>query len=209
MSNDALELMKEKGIRCISTITVTESFSRRRLANLAFTEEPLFKDTSPPWFIEELKKEAARKLKPEERERTKISTERFNEAMHNAKLIFEKGVLLAAGTDAPYPGVAQGEGIHRELELLVEAGLAPLQAITTATKNAAILVDADKEWGTLEPGKLANVLLIAGRPDRNIGDTRHISMVIKEGRVLDREALKFNIRTDPGFRAASPVSASQ
>lgn len=46
---------------------------------------------------------------------------RLREAKQNAKRLLDSGVLLAAGTDAPYPGVFQGEGIHRELELLVEA----------------------------------------------------------------------------------------
>jgi imidazolonepropionase-like amidohydrolase len=208
LSNDALQLMKEKGIRCISTLTVYEAFARRRLANLAVLEESLIKDTSPPWFLEELKKEAGRTLTPEETGRAKRSSEGLREAQRNARLMLDQGILLAAGTDAPYPGVTQGEGIHRELELLVEAGLTPLEAITTATKNAATLVDADRDWGTLEAGKLANILLVAGRPDRNIGDTRHVSMVIREGQPLDREMLKFDVRTDPGFRPSAPVSAT-
>jgi imidazolonepropionase-like amidohydrolase len=60
--------------------------------------------------------------------------------MANAKRLSDAGVLLAAGTDSPYPGDYYGEGLHRELELLVEAGLTPLQAIRAATAtNADIL----------------------------------------------------------------------
>ncbi len=98
--------------------------------------------------------------------------------------------------------------MHRELELLVEAGLSSLEAITTATKNAATFVVAAREWGTLEPGKLANILLVTGRPDRNIGETRHVAMVIREGKLLDRELLRFDVRTDPRFRSSAPVSAT-
>jgi imidazolonepropionase-like amidohydrolase len=207
MSGESLVLMKEKGIRCISTLTVLESFARRRLGDLAFVEEPLFKDTAPPWFLEELKKEARRALAPEEIEGASRSGQGLRDAQHNARLMLDRGILLAAGTDAPYPGVAQGEGIHRELELLVEAGLTPLEAISTATKNAAMLVDAARDWGTLEPGKLANVLLVNGRPDRKIGETRRVAMVIREGKLVDREKLRFDVRTDPGFRTSVPVSA--
>lgn len=84
------------------------------------------------------------------------------------KALFDAGVLLAAGTDAPYPGVFQGEGIHRELELLVEAGLTPLEAITVATKNAAELMGDGGEWGTLTPERRADIVLVRGRPDRSI-----------------------------------------
>ena len=207
LTSEGLQLMKEKGIRCISTLAVYESFSRRRLSDLTFLDDPLVKDTAPPWFLAELSKEASRALTPDENGRVDRFKSGLKEAQRNAKLIRDHGVLLAAGTDAPYPGVTQGEGIHHELELLVEAGLAPLEAITCATKNAAILVDAAPEWGTLERGKLASILLVAGRPDRNIGETRRVAMVIKEGKVLDREKLKFDVRTDPGFRTTVPVSA--
>ena len=69
-------------------------------------------------------------------------------------LRYSAGILIAAGTDAPYPGDFQGEGIHRELELFVESGLTPLEAITMATKNAATIVNAENRWGTLEAGKI-------------------------------------------------------
>ena len=102
-------------------------------------------------------------------------------AESNVPRLRDAGVLFAAGTDAVYPGDFQGEGLHRELELLVESGLSPLQAITAATKNAAAIVNASAEWGTLEPGKLANLILVDGKPDRRIGDTRRIALVMKEG----------------------------
>jgi imidazolonepropionase-like amidohydrolase len=207
MSDEAIGLMKEKGIHCITTLTVYESFSRRRLADLRFLEYPLFKDTSPPWFLEELRKEAGRELKPEESSRARRVGEGLSEAQRNVKKLFDAGILVAAGTDAPYPGVSQGEGLHRELELLVEAGLTPLEAITVATKNAALLMNAGDEWGTLAPGKVANILLITGHPDKHISDTRNIETVIQAGRLLDREKLKFDTRKDPGFRVASPVAA--
>jgi len=106
---------------------------------------------------------------------------------------------LTAGTDAPYPGDFQGEGIHHELELLVEAGLTPLQVISVATGNAARLVGAEAEWGTLEVGKLANLIVVEGRPDQQVHDTRKILYVIDRGKIVNRDLLKFDQRTDPGF----------
>jgi imidazolonepropionase-like amidohydrolase len=96
-------------------------------------------------------------------------------------------------------GVFQGEGIHHELELLVESGLTPLEAISSATRNAARLVNAS-DWGSLEPGKLADLLVVNGKPDHDIRETHNVEMVFKEGTVVDRAQLKFNPARDPGFR---------
>jgi len=125
----------------------------------------------------------------------------------NVKRLIDAGVVIAAGTDSPYPGDFQGEGIHRELELLVESGLTPLEAITTATKNAAMIVNAEAEWGTLEPGKLADILIVGGKPDQSIRDSRNIVAVIKEGAILDRNSLKLNPATDPGYQPVGGMDA--
>ena len=193
--------MKDKGIHCITTLAVLESFSRRRLDDLGFLEHPIIKDTTPPWFLDGL-----RKMSSTEPSEIELAFGRINQGLVNAKKLFDAGVLLAAGTDAPYPGVFQGEGVHREMELLVEAGLTPLQAITIATSNAARLMDAEGEWGSLEPGKVANLIVVDGRPDKNISDTRKIDTVILRGHVLDREKLRFDPDKDPGFRTGAPVS---
>lgn len=129
-------------------------------------------------------------------------------AESNVPRLLGAGILFAAGTDAVYPGDFQGEGLHRELELLVEAGLTPLQAITTATKNAAAIVGASEEWGTIEPGKLANLILVDGRPDLRIGDNRHIVAVIKEGAILDRDALRLDHSHIPDYQETGSSMAS-
>ena len=183
---------KEKGIHCITTLTLFDYYSLRRLADLRFLDHPLIKDTTPPSFLDDLKSKFAKA--------TQNPRYSIKETLGNAKKMFDAGILIAAGTDAPNPGVFLGESIHRELELLVESGLTPLEAITVATKNAALLMKAEEEWGTLAPGKLANVIVIAGRPDRNISQTRNVEMVIKAGRIIDREKLKFDGEKDPGFR---------
>jgi imidazolonepropionase-like amidohydrolase len=82
---------------------------------------------------------------------------------------------------------------------LVESGLTPLEAITVATKNAAAIVNASKEWGTLEPGKLANVILVDGKPDQRIADTHNVAAVIKEGVVIDRLALRLDHSHIPDY----------
>lgn len=191
ISEEALHHAKETGIFFISTLAVQEVFSRRRLGDLGFLSDPLIADVTPPSQLKGLREIAEKAVPPEGQEELKRALTDFQGAEQNVKPLWDSGVLIAAGTDAPYPGDFQGEGIHHEMELLVESGLTPLEAITAATKNAAAIMNADKEWGTLESGKLANVLLIDGKPDQNIRETRRIALVMKQGELVDREKLKF------------------
>jgi imidazolonepropionase-like amidohydrolase len=200
MSLDDIQLIKDRGVFVITTLVVEEYSGHRRLADLKFLDEPLIADTTPPWFLTELRAEANKAMTAEEKKEVAKSAQGFDEMKLNVKKLRDAGVLLAAGTDAPYPGVFQGEGIHHELELLVASGFSPLEAIRTATFNAAKIMKADAEWGSLQSGRRANILVVAGNPAERISDTRNVDTVILEGRILDRAALKFDSRRDPGFR---------
>lgn len=193
-----LAVLKENDIAVITTLAAKESFARDRLADLEFLTHPLVAETSLPAFTEALRTHAARQPTAEEAPGIARWKNSVKVGRENALALQEAGVMLVAGTDAPYPGTLLGEGIHRELELLVEGGLTPLQAISTATRNAARLMQAD-DWGTLAPGKRADLLLVRGRPDRLVSDTRNVVMVVQGGRVIDREALRYDQEEDPGF----------
>ena len=205
--DEGISLLKGRGVTIISTLSVVEAKARRRLQNLAFLDEPLIRDTTPPDVLADVR--ASKPSDAWERGPRQENEKRFRQQQQNLKRLFDAGIVFVAGTDAPYPGVFQGEGIHHELELLVEAGLTPLQAITAATANAAKLVGAGDEWGTLEPGRLANLLVVNGRPDRAVCDTRKIEMVFVRGRQLDRVRLRYDAATDPGFRPLAAVAASR
>jgi imidazolonepropionase-like amidohydrolase len=201
MSADDLQLIHDRKVFVITTLVVEEYSGHRRLADLRFLDEPLIKDTTPPWFLTELREQASRT--PSESEKADIdrSAAGFDEMKRNVKKLHDLGVLLATGTDAPYPGVFQGEAVHHELELLAESGLSPLEAIRMATFNAALIMKADKEWGSLQAGRLANVLIVDGNPAEHISDTRKIDTVILQGKILDRSSLSFEHAHDGGFRA--------
>jgi imidazolonepropionase-like amidohydrolase len=100
----------------------------------------------------------------------------------------QSGLALLAGSDAGVPFVHPGGGLHEELAMLVEAGLTPMQALQAATRNAAQALAADS-LGTLEPGKVADVVLLAANPLDDIRNTRRVVAVVLGGRVLDRAAL--------------------
>lgn len=109
----------------------------------------------------------------------------FGVAMRSVGELYRAGVPILAGTDAPNPGTAHGASIHRELELLVEAGLSPIDAIRAATGVPADLFRLD-DRGRISVGMVADLLLVGGDPTIDVTDTRRILGVWKHGRRLDR-----------------------
>jgi len=201
MSPEDIQVLKEKGLFLITTLAVNESFARPRFRDHPdFLATPLIADTTPAWLLGDLRAFVARPNPEETREKSERYQQELRESMTNARKLHDAGLLLGAGTDAPYPGVFHGEGLHRELELLVASGLTPLQAIRAATYDAARILKAEEVWGSLQPGRRADVLVVAGNPAERIGDTRAIEVVIKEGVVLDRKALRFDPARDPDLR---------
>ena len=91
------------------------------------------------------------------------------------------GVAIAAGTDA---GVTKHGNNARELELYVEHGLTPEEAIVTATVNAAALIGMEDELGTVEPGRIADLIAVSGNPLSDISALRNVQVVIQGGRVV-------------------------
>jgi imidazolonepropionase-like amidohydrolase len=94
------------------------------------------------------------------------------------------GVGLLAGTDLPPK--ANGGTLHDELAALVAAGLAPMQALETATRNPAEFLHQLDVRGTIEPGKAADLAVLNANPLDDIHNTRHVSQVILQGRVVSR-----------------------
>jgi imidazolonepropionase-like amidohydrolase len=94
------------------------------------------------------------------------------------------GVGLLAGTDLPPK--AKGGMIHDELAALVAAGLTPMQALETATRNPAEFLHQLDVRGTIKPGKAADLVVLDANPLDDIHNTRHVSQVILQGRVVSR-----------------------
>jgi len=201
MSDADIQFAKEHNIFFITTLVVTESFARTRLNAIGFLKEPYIADTTPPWFLTELAEFAHKAPTEAEKKETEQSFMAHQEAMRNVKKLHDAGFLIATGTDAPYPGVFQGEGVHHELELMVEAGWKPLEAIRASTYDAARLMRAENEWGSVQAGRRATLLIVAGNPAERISDTRKIETLIQDGKIVDRAALKYSSQNDAGYRA--------
>ena len=108
----------------------------------------------------------------------------------NIKASFDAGVVVACGTDDVYASMWPGESTHREMELYVMAGVSNLEAIKGCTYNAAKVLRRDKEFGSLQVGLSADLLLVKGDPATDIGDTRNVQHVFMQGRQVDRDSLK-------------------
>jgi imidazolonepropionase-like amidohydrolase len=118
------------------------------------------------------------------------------------------GGKIMAGSDSPEWLMAYGWALHRELEALVTAGLTPYQALEAATRNPAEFLGAAKEWGTIERGKRADLVLISGNPLRDIRNTARIEGVVIGGRWLEPAKLRALIATGSERINGAPAESS-
>jgi len=105
------------------------------------------------------------------------------------KEMYEAGVGILAGTDAGAIFSIPGFNLHRELQALVDAGLPNIEALRAATINPAKFIGKEKELGTVEKGKLADLVLLDANPLENISNTQKIFAVIVNGKLLQKKDL--------------------
>jgi len=109
----------------------------------------------------------------------------FEEEVAVVGTLHRAGLRIVAGTDGSVPG----HSLHRELELYVKAGLTPMEAIQSATIVPAKVMSLDKEVGTIEAGKRADMILLDANPLESISNIRTVRSVIANGRMFDSAAL--------------------
>jgi imidazolonepropionase-like amidohydrolase len=164
----------------VPTLTVPRSMSS--LDDAKFVADPRVKYMPPSirsyWSL---------KLSPDAAARLKRWYKRCTwqvRAMHRA------GVPFLAGTDASNPYIFPGFSLHDELALLVaEGGFTPLEALQAATRDPARFLGRERDLGTIEPGKLADLVLLDADPLADIHNTTKIAAVVANGRLLPRREL--------------------
>lgn len=181
ISESFAPLMAAKQIPMVSTLTIGENYARLA-ENPEYLDLPLYRAVLPADEIERLQTE----VRDEYAERSwtwwmKIMTPI---AQENVRQVHAAGGVVVLGTDQTI-----GPAVHRELELLVAAGIAPLDAIRIATLNGAVFLGREQELGSVEPGKLADLLLLSADPLADISNTQAVDTVIKNGSVIDRSKL--------------------
>jgi imidazolonepropionase-like amidohydrolase len=147
-------------------------------------DDPDVARTIEPDIVEAVKK-ATRGKKPDA-----IARDEYARAMRNTRGMAVAGVPIGVGSDGgsaiDFPGLMT----HRELELLVEAGLSPVDVITAATRNGALALRKLDELGTIEAGKRADLLLLSANPLEDVRNFRKIDQLMFDGEWIDRATLK-------------------
>ncbi|GEM_PF-42322 len=190
LDDETIALMAERGVFYSPTLAVFEA-----LLNLAKglrpADDPLVRACVLPTILTGLTASSSPMLRRlREHPRAVIQLEhRLQAAKMNVRRARAAGVKIVTGTDAGNPGTFHGPALHRELALLVEAGLTPLETIIAATRQAADYLGAGDRLGTIEPGKLADIVILDGDPLKDISATERIWKVIRGGRVIDRQRL--------------------
>jgi hypothetical protein len=118
-------------------------------------------------------------------------------AFWNLRRLHETGITIAAGSDAGNIGTLHGPALHRELERMAEAGLAPLSILKAASQGGARAMGRGSDLGTLEPGKRADLLVLDADPQGDIRQARRIHRVVQGGVILNPESIAKAPRGQP------------
>ena len=162
--------------------TLTAIWSSAHVHELAAQNDPRLKYVAPA-----LKQFWEQQRNGFSKDRT-IPLEIYQWRIADVKSLYEAKVPLLAGTDVGFAYVFPGD-LHKELELLVEAGLSLIDALRTATINPARYLQRENDLGTIDKGKLADMVLLDANPLDDIRNTRKINSVIFNGRLFDHQAL--------------------
>ena len=112
-------------------------------------------------------------------------------SMANLGRALQAGVRVAMGSDAGNAGMLHGATVLRELQLMNEAGMTPAQVLVAATRSGAEVIGRGDELGTLEAGKLADIIVVDGDPLQDLAALGNVELVLKNGKIIDPGELEF------------------
>ena len=163
--------------------------------NMAFIQDPAIHDDPrvrymPPGLASGWDPAGDFRLKDRTQEDVELARTVYRKNKELIGPMRRAGVEFLAGTDAINPYCFPGFSLHDELTLLVEAGLSPLEALQAATLNPARYLGKDKDLGTVEKGKLADLVLLEASPLADINNTRKIDAVVFNGKLLPKPELQ-------------------
>jgi imidazolonepropionase-like amidohydrolase len=190
ISEGFAQLMASTRTPMVSTLTIGEGYSRL-VEHPEFLDAPIYQDVYEPETIEMLKTRvrdayAARTWTTWMKVMTPVAQE-------NVRLIAAAGGVIVLGSDQ-----SSGPASHRELELMVQGGIPALEAIRIGTLNAAIFLGKERDMGSIEVGKLADMVLLDADPVEDISNAQRIVRVFKGGREIDRGALDLPVNRGGG-----------
>jgi imidazolonepropionase-like amidohydrolase len=171
MYDDVIQIVSRSGMTITPTAVLGGGIQRLVARDPTIARDPRVR-LFPPWVVPVLNPPG---------QQVPGGTQAGTPAETNLRRLLAAGARIVAGVDSPL--TPYGVSLHGELETYVAAGFTPFQALQTATVNTAALLDAD--IGTIEPGKLADLIVVEGNPLVDIRAARNVRRVIKNGEVLD------------------------
>jgi len=175
--NEVIKYLASNNVYQTPTLTINTVGSKRFFANKEWQETYSF-------LPKEVKTEWLQNSKNLAKQPIDESYKNYEKWSFNIVNLFKKHqVKIIAGTDTPIGFLTPGYSLHKELELLVEAGLTPIEAIKSATITPAEFFNLDGKMGSIEVGKRADLLILNNNPSLNIKHTRDIITVISKGNI--------------------------
>jgi imidazolonepropionase-like amidohydrolase len=167
---DLIRHLVDKGVALTSTLNVFEPYTGREVVPGGGIEAlaPQLRERVLESYSRNVNNDSAKLMQ-------------FKKEMYWEKKFYDEGGLLLAGTDPTNTKVVAGYANQHTLELFVEAGFTVAEAVNICTLNGARYLDIDKETGSLENGKLADLVIINGDLDNDISNIRNMELVFKEG----------------------------
>jgi imidazolonepropionase-like amidohydrolase len=188
MDDESIALVKQHHVLMMPNLGLAET---RTYADApAWLDEALFRETTPAVLADHIRASYTGRAGPG----LAAAQKTYRIMQTNLAKLNAAGAIIGFGADSgAAPDYFHGFNTHRELQLMVEAGLTPVQALTAVTVTAAAFLRM-QDHGTLETGKSADFMVLDANPLDNIANTRKIAQVYLHGRQLDRAALQAAFR---------------
>ena len=182
-----LDLLREKKTVIDPTVSIFEGMFTSRRGTMS-PSYAMIADRLPP----QVRRGFLAGGLPVPEEKDQLYRNSFRNVLAMVKALYDNHIPIVAGTDA-----MAGFSLHRELELYVQAGIPPAEALRIATLGAASVMKHDDQLGSIAPGKLADLVIIDGDPATNISDVRRVVTVIKDGKIFDARLVAAEIGVKP------------
>ena len=179
---ELITALKKNKVTAVGTISRERSLFAYA-SGPEWLDDPFFTKSTTPEVIRELKSGAFRKNQASDPAALDLHRRAFDMDVRNLKRLADAGVRIGFGADSGQPGRFPGFFEHWEMELMVQAGLTPMQVIQSFSRNAAEALGVTS-LGTIEPGKAADLIVLDRDPLKDIRNTRAIHAVYLGGRKL-------------------------